>query len=136
MTERDGDKADPRGGIAREEGDLAAFFEAARALEPTPSQAFVNAVLADAAGVAADRAPLPQPDRQPWPRAWQERWLRPIGGWIGAAALAGCAAVGFVAGTLGTGADLAAVVLAPEAGGLDLASESVTLFFDLDATEG
>lgn len=136
MTERDADRADLRAGIAREEGDLAVFFEAARASEAAPPLAFLNAVLADAADVAADRAPVLQPERQPRPRAWPERWFRPVGGWVGAAALAGCAAVGFVAGTLGTGADLAAMVLTPEAGGLDLASESVTLFFDLDATEG
>jgi hypothetical protein len=132
MTERDRDEA-----IAREAGDLAGFFEAARAAEPAPPMAFLNAVLADAASVAADRTSAEQPLQRRSPsRAEASGWLRPLGGWIGATALAGCAAIGFVAGTLGTGADLAAMVLPPEGASLDLASESVTLFFDLDAAEG
>jgi len=134
MTHRDRNATPEADAIARDEGELAAFFEAARASEPAPPIAFLNAVLADAATVAAERAPAPP---QPRPsRTDAAPWLRPFGGWIGAAALAGCAAAGFVAGTLGTGSELAAMVLASEASGFDSDSESVLLFFDLDAAEG
>jgi hypothetical protein len=138
MTGPDMAKPDAAVPGSREEGDLAIFFDAARAAEPGPSMAFLNAVLADAASVAAARAASVQavPARRRGRRLDLAGWLRPLGGWVGATALAGCAALGFVAGALGTGAGLAEPFLAPEAASLDLASESVTLFFDLGAAEG
>lgn len=138
MTGTDRQGPDRRAVLAREEGDLAAFFDAARAAEPAARVAFLDAVLADAAAVAEARAPaLPvAPARQRRARSDRGAWLRPLGGWIGATALAGCAALGFVAGALGTGAGITDRLLAAEAAPLDLAAESVTLFFDLDAVEG
>lgn len=138
MTRSDSGAPDSSGRLALAEGELAPFFEAARAAAPTPTPAFLDAILADAARVAAERLPSGRaaPARRRAPRVDLFEWLRPIGGPIGAAALAACVALGFVAGQVGTGAAILDGVLVTDDLGFDPAAETATLLLDLGGAEG
>ena len=117
------------------EAALAPFFAAARA-EPGPSTALLNKVIADAAEVAAARAPRPAPAAQ---RRGIGQRLRaafaPVGGWPGLAALGTCAAIGFWAGLAGVGW-LDAGDLSIDASTAEASADPVADFFDLAAVEG
>lgn len=81
--------------------DLEAFFKAARETEPEIPARFYQAVLADAATVAAARAPVPQRPRRGIVSALRSL-LEPVGGWIGAGALTACAVFGLSLGYSGS----------------------------------
>ncbi len=87
----------------RDDLDLDAFFKAAKEQEPEVPMHFLEAVVADAAQVSTARMiAMPAP-------AGRKRWrlselLEPIGGRIGAGALAACAVFGVSAGYAGTSA--------------------------------
>ena len=122
-----------RNALRREEEALAAFFDAARAEPPEPpSDALLARVLADADALAPAR---PQRARR---RAWPDlgALLRPLGGWGAAAALAGCLAAGFLAGSLGAGAGLATETIWADHLSVEAAAQGVDGFFDLTAAEG
>jgi hypothetical protein len=112
-----------------EAGELAAFFAAARTDAAPPPTGLLDAVLADAAEVAAARARPARPRRRRWSGAGG--FLAPIGGWGAAAALGACVALGFGAGLLG-GGDAGAAALW-DAGA---PADPVEAFFDLAAAEG
>ncbi|HRO11943.1 hypothetical protein [Amaricoccus sp.] len=119
---------------AEDEAALAAFFAAARAEEEGPSVALLSAILADAAGIHADRAVAPAARRfLPAGSGWGARLLAPIGGWRGIAVLGGCAAFGFwlgLAGNLSLDGTTLTTVAASES-----AVTGVDAFFDLAALE-
>ncbi len=131
------DDDDPRArrdALRREEGPLAAFFDAARA-EPTPlPDALLARILADADAVRPPPPARPARRRPAWPGL--AALLRPIAGRGAAAALAGCLAVGFLAGSLGAGTDLAADAIWPDYVSIGAVAEGVDGFFDLSAAEG
>lgn len=86
------------------EAKVAELLDAARPEAPAPDAAFLERIMADAERVAAARD---RPRRAPM-RAQRSNWRRrlayglaPLGGWRGAAALAGCAAAGFWLGLAG-----------------------------------
>jgi hypothetical protein len=112
---------------APDDAELAAFFAAARADEPAPRLALLNAVLADAAAASAARARAAPERRRRW--GGLSAVLAPIGGWRGATALATCVAIGFGAGLLG-GDDVGAAVWG------DTEADPVGAFFDLVSAEG
>lgn len=117
--------------LRREEGDLAAFFDAARAEPRDPPDALLDRILADANVVQPSRTVR---RRRRWPDF--DAFLKPLGGWGAAAALAGCLAAGFLAGASGAGADLAADAIWPDYVSLDAAAEGVDGFFELTPAEG
>jgi hypothetical protein len=122
------------------EGALGAFFDAARAAPVIPPVTLTAAILADAEALlprsaAPQRPPSPPPQQHGlWRRIGA--LARPIGGWGGMAALAGCLALGFWVGASGPGADIAAAALWTEAAAADAAVDSVDGFFDLASGEG
>lgn len=133
MTKSDEGAAIRLAGLRAEEGDLAYFFDAARAAPIEPPPALLRAILADAAAVAG--APAPRARRIPLAERL-DALLRPLGGWAGASALAGCLALGLWAGALGTGADMLGGALWADVVTLDNAVDGVDGFFDLAMTEG
>jgi hypothetical protein len=111
---------------------LAPFIAAARAEEPVPRIALLNAILADAADVSAARWTTDiarAPDR--WTRL--RALLEPVGGWRGAAALGLCAALGFWIGMSDEVAIEGTTVWAGAAA--EAGADPVTAFFDLAAAE-
>ena len=119
-------------------GALAAFFDARRAEADVPSARFIETVFADA--LAARPAPAPAltvrvRDRDR-PFAPISAFLQPFGGWGAAAGLAGCLALGFLAGSLGAGSDLAASALWPDLLPVEAGAVALDDFFDLTVTEG
>lgn len=122
------DRKSPTG----DEAALAAFFAAARADEPPVPMALLSAILADAAELAAERAPAPAPVARP-ARRRLGRLFDPLGGWRGATALAACALVGFWIGIAG---DIAIDGTSVQAGTTVADSDDpVVEFFDLAALE-
>jgi hypothetical protein len=120
MTHRDPDEA-----------LLESFFAAARAEEEAPRTALLSAILADAGEVHAARAAPPVPAaRRP---ARSARFLAPIGGWRGLAALGACAALGFWLGVAGN-LSLDGATLTTAAAG-ESAAEGVDAFFDYASLE-
>ena len=124
----------PADEAATDEAFLARWFAAARDDDPAPPPALLNAILADAADVAAARADAVAP---PARRGWRRpAFLAPIGGWGGLATLGACAVLGFwlgIAGNLaldGTSLTTSAATLASDddAGGVDA-------FFDYASLE-
>jgi hypothetical protein len=115
---------------AEDEAALAPFLTAARGEDVVPRITLLNAILADAAAVSAERRPVPAPAR-PERRFRLRALLEPIGGWRGAAALGLCAALGFWLGLSEIAIDGATVW----AGAPDT-TDPVAAFFDLAAAEG
>ncbi len=124
---------DASAALRREEGPLHAFFDAARAEDTAPSPAFLAAVLADADRLRP-RPPAARPRHSP--AVALASFLRPVGGWAAATALAACLAAGFFAGALGAGSEFAAQTLWPDVASLDAPAVDPADFFDLGATEG
>ena len=135
MANPDDDPRAARAALRREEDALAAFFDAARAEPRTPPAALLEAILADARRTAAGAG---APAASPAPAGAGPdlgALLRPLGGWGAATALAGCLALGLVAGSLGAGEDLAAETLWSDPVAA-LSADGIDGFFDLGATEG
>lgn len=123
-----------RAALRREEADLAVFFDAERAASEEMSAAFVETVVADALAISGSRLKIaPRRPRRLLARA---PLLRPLGGWIGAAAIAGCAALGFWAGAVGTGTDLMAATFWTDIASIDAQADGVAGFYELADTEG
>jgi len=112
---------------------LAPFFAAARDRTPTLPPHRLAAILDDAARVQAERATRP-PARRGMPGRLLD-WLVAPGRLGPAAALAGCAAVGFAAGLAG-GGELGSAWLWPAQVDVEGAVPAVEAFFDLAAAEG
>jgi hypothetical protein len=112
---------------------LEPFFHEAKTAEPAPRNAFLNAIFADAAEVSEARR-MPQLRRQPslWNR--MSSVLDGLGGWRGATALAGSAALGFWIGT----SDLTEIdaYLGLSSSTIESADGPVMAFFDLASAEG
>jgi hypothetical protein len=117
---------------AEAEAALVPFLGAVRADEPAPPVALLNAILADAAAVSAERRQVTAPARAARSLPRLRAWLEPIGGWRGAAALGLCAALGFWVGLSGGVAIDGTTVWAGSTDGTD----PVAAFFDLAAAEG
>ena len=121
----------PRAPHPADEAALEAFLTAARAEAPAPRTALLSAILADAAEVHAAREAAPAP----WPPlpARRVRFLAPIGGWRGLAALGACAALGFWLGLAGNltldGATLTTAATS------ESAADGVDAFFDFASLE-
>jgi hypothetical protein len=112
------------------EAALAPFLAAARAEDAPPRVALLNAILADAAAVSAERQPAPAVAR-PGRRFRLPALLEPIGGWRGVAALGLCAALGFWLGV----SEVTIEGTTVWAGTADT-TDPVAAFFDLAAAEG
>ena len=111
------------------------FFDEAKAEEPAPRSAFLSAILADAAVVSETRcrsASRPEPAPSLWHR--MSSMLDGLGGWTGATALAGSAALGFWIGT----SDLTDIdaYLGFGSSTIESRDSPVTAFFDLASVEG
>lgn len=134
MAKPEDDPRARRAAIRSEEGDLAAFFDAARAEPSDVPEALLARILADADAVRPLVAAPPRRRRPAWPDL--AALLRPLGGWGAAAALAGCLAMGFLAGSIGAGTDLATDAIWPDYVSIEAAADGVDGFFDLTAAEG
>jgi hypothetical protein len=123
-----------RATLRREEAELAEFFDAERATPASISAVFLEAVVADAMAMNVSRAKTlpPRPSR----RHGLAAVLRPLGGWLGATAIAGCAALGFWAGAIGTGSGLMAETLWSDFATIDAQADGVAGFYELGEGEG
>lgn len=121
---------------AAEDAALAACFDAARAEPQTLPDGFLTAVLKDAASVQAQRSRVGTQAavRRGWPDIGA--LLRPFGGWSVATGLAGCFALGLVAGQADPVARVVAATIWSDAAALDGLATGVDGFFDLAASEG
>lgn len=118
---------------------LEAFFAAARKEAPVTRLELMNTILADAAGVSAQRAAAAPEDSRAAPKP-QDLGARlaglfaGLGGWRVVAALILCAAIGFSAGLSGS------VSLSNDYGlytaSYDDTTTSVTALYDLALAEG
>jgi hypothetical protein len=114
---------------------LAPFFAAAQADAPELPTRLLNAMLADAADVAAVR-PRPAPAAPPTPWWRRIRPFEPIGGWRGLAALGACAALGFWIGIAGGVTVEGGTVWAGSGSTVsEVATDPVGEFFDLASAE-
>lgn len=120
--------------------DLDALLDLAVLPVPEPSLALLNRILADAAEVSGS-APAARPQAAPAAGIGRRlaAWLTPVGGWRGAAALAGCAAFGVWLGISGeeslslqftSGVDAAALE------SFDSSADAIFAFYELASADG
>ena len=121
---------------AAEDAALAACFEAARGEPQALPDGFLAAVLEDAARVQAQRSRPRPAAAAPDGWSWLGGLLRPFGGWPVATGLAGCLAVGLMAGQTDPVARIVASTLWSDAVALEGLATGVDGFFDLAASEG
>ncbi|TPE50245.1 hypothetical protein [Amaricoccus solimangrovi] len=127
-------KTDPGAATPRDPADLLeTYFNAERRAEEPPSAAFLSAVLADAAEVAAARAEVAAPVSRPGAGSLWRALPALLGGWRGGAALTACALAGFLIGASGYSG------LSTDLGGAAettaSASDGVSGFYDLAALD-
>ena len=115
--------------------ELAAFFDAAKDVEPIPDVAFLEAVAADAKGETDARAFATGPaDSRSTP--WLVSAFRNIGGWQSLTALATCACLGIYLGystpeNLDYLSGTQSIVDANDDGSFSIASDIEALFIEV-----
>ena len=118
---------------------LAPFFAAARRdAPPAPDTALLTRILADAAGIGAARAAVPErptPPAQDGLAARLRRLFAPLGGLPAATALGACAVLGLTTGMMGA-VDGSTAALWGTALAEDEPAAAVLAFYDLESPEG